>query len=446
MDTNLDVLIIDDEPNIRKSLAVYCKDRKHRVTLAGSAAEALKESARQSFDIAFLDIRLGADNGLDLIPKLLADNPWLKIVVITAFASIDTAVQAIRAGAAEYLPKPFTPEQLDLATSKIRQVLSLEKKVASLQSALNDVYPEVDMASANPAMQRCLQLARQAADSDATILIRGESGTGKTVMARAVHAWSKRSRGPFTVVSCPSLSADLLQSELFGHVKGAFTDAVKDNPGRIALSEGGTLFLDEIGDLPVSLQPRLLRFIQERQYERVGDSAVRQADVRIVAATNQNLESMVKEGRFREDLLYRLNVIQIDIPPLRQRPEDIRPLSENLLVYFSKRYHRPSLGFSPEAANALAAHPWPGNTRELRNAIERAVILCQTRTVGLDSLPLAAPARADVPSLGAKVSLEKLEEEHIRRILAQAPSLEEAARILGIDQATLWRRRKEYGL
>ncbi len=442
----LNILVVDDEPNIRKTLSIYCKDRGHQVTLTGNVSDALSEAAQKSFDMAFLDLRLGTDSGLDLIPKLLAQNPWLKIVVITAFASIETAVDAIRKGAAEYLPKPFTPAQLDLAISKISQVRALEKKLASLETALSEVYPEVDLSTQNSAMKKCIELAKGAADSEATILIRGESGTGKTVLARAIHAWSRRKDGPFTVVSCPSLSEQLLQSELFGHVKGAFTDAFKDNPGLMAASEGGTLFLDEIGDLPLALQPKLLRFLQERRYERVGDSAVHQADVRVVVATNRDLEAMIKEGRFREDLFYRLNIVQIDIPPLRERPEDIKSIAERLLVFFAQKNNRRLTGFTQEAMKAMNDHAWPGNARELRNTVERAAILCRQQNVGIEFLPFAKQAPSKAPALGEKISLEKLEKEHIRRLIAVTASLEEAARVLGIDQATLWRKRKEYML
>ncbi len=442
----LDILIVDDEPNIRKMLSAYCKSRGHRVTLAVSVQDALSKAAHGLFDLAFVDLRLGTESGLDLIPKLLSERPRLKIVVITAFSSIETAVQAIKNGAVEYLPKPFTPEQLDLVTAKMSKLLFLEHKLESLESELQETYPEADLTTKNPAMERCLHLARQAADSEVIILIRGESGTGKTVLARAIHSWSKRRDNPFTVISCPSLSPELLQSELFGHVKGAFTDAVKDNAGRISMSEGGTLFLDEIGDLPSAIQPKLLRFIQEKQYERVGESIVRQADARIVAATNRDLESMVKEGKFREDLLYRLNVLEIVMPPLRERPEDIAALAERFLAFFCTKNARASLIFTPEAVTALKSHSWPGNTRELRNVIERAVILCRTSQVGPEQFPFSKTETLHAPALGENISLEKIEEEHIRRVLSSAESLEEAAKILGIDQATLWRRRKQYGL
>jgi two-component system, NtrC family, response regulator AlgB len=442
----LQVLIVDDELNIRKTLAIGLESEGHKVVAVGNVQDALAEASRRSFDLAFVDLRLGTDDGLDLIPSLLATAPWLKVIVITAYASIDTAVEAMRRGATDYIPKPFTPAQIDLAVRKVFQVRSLEQKVAALQEDLGRQHPEIDLSSRNPPMQKAVKLARQAAASEANLLLRGESGTGKTVLARAIHSWSGRSGRPFNIVSCPSIPSELLESELFGHVKGAFTGAIRDNPGRIAASDGGTLLLDEISDLPLGLQPKLLRFIQDREYERVGDAAPRKADVRLIAATNANLEDAVKAGRFREDLYYRLNVIAIEIPPLRERPEDVPALAARLLAFHARNNHRSFLGFTEKALDALTAHSWPGNVRELSNAIERAAILCRTDRIGLECLPANLTGAEAEARIGDAVSLEKIEEIHIRRVLAAAKSLQEASAILGIDQATLWRRRKKYGL
>jgi NtrC-family two-component system response regulator AlgB len=442
----LQILVVDDEANIRRTLAVCLETEGHHVIGVSNIADAMAEAARRSFDLAFIDLRLGTDDGLDLIPALQGKSPWLKIIVITAYASIDTAVEAVRRGASDYIPKPFTPAQISLAVRKIFEMRSLEQKVAALQDDLGQEHPEVDFSSANPRMKKAVDMARQAAASEATILLRGESGTGKTVLARAIHGWSRRAAKAFRMVPCPSFASELLDSELFGHIKGAFTGAVRDNPGRIPASEGGTLFLDEISELPLPLQPKLLRFVQDKEYERVGDDVTRKADVRLITATNIDLEAAVKAGRFREDLFYRLNVIQVEIPPLRERPEDLPRLAARLLAFHARRNHRAFLGFSEEALGVLREYPWPGNVRELSNVIERAVILGRGERIGPELLPpRPAPAEA-CPQVGDAVALEKVEEQHVRRVLASTRSLREAAKVLGIDQATLWRRRKKYGI
>lgn len=443
---SLNILVVDDEVNIRKTLSLCLETEGHKVISVSNFQDALTEASRRSFELAFVDLRLGTQDGLDLIPALLAASPWIKIVVITAYASIDTAVEAMRRGATDYIPKPFTPAQVKLAVHKAFEMRSLEQKLAALQEDLGRSHPEIDFSSTSPVMQRAINLGRQVAPSEATVLLRGESGTGKSVLARAIHSWSKRAAKPLGIVSCPSFSSELLESELFGHVKGAFTGAVRDNPGRIAACEDGTLLLDEIGDLPLSLQPKLLRFLQDREYERVGNYTTRKANVRIIAATNVDLEKAVKEGHFREDLFYRLNVIQIEIPPLRDRPDDVVALAERLLVFYGRSNHHPFAGFTKEALQALTQYGWPGNVRELSNMVERAAILCRTDRVGLDGLPTNLVSEGSTPDIGDPVSLKKIEEQHIRRILAITKSLQEAADILGIDQATLWRRRKKFGI
>ncbi len=442
----LRILIADDEINIRKTLALSLETEGHQVFAVSNFQDAVRQAAQAFFDVAFVDLRLGTQNGLDLIPALLAEAPWLKIVVITAYASIETAVEAMRRGATDYLPKPFSPAQVNLSLDKISRLKSLEQKLAVLQEDLKRANPEIDFSSTSPAMQRVLNTAQQVAGSEATILLRGESGTGKTMLAKAIHGWSPRSGRPLGMVSCPAIAADLLESELFGHAKGAFTGAAQDSPGRIAACEGGTLVLDEIGDLPLPLQPKLLRFLQDREYERVGDATPRRADVRIIAATNVDLEEAVKQGRFRGDLWYRLNVIQIEVPPLRQRPDDIIHLANHLLAFFARNSHRHVLGFTDKAMALLHHYPWPGNVRELRNVIERATILCRKDHIDAEDLPANMTEARPAAQIGAALTLQALEELHIRQVLATTKSLQDAADILGIDQATLWRRRKQYGI
>ena len=299
----------------------------------------------------------------------------------------------------------------------------------------------------SPTMQLVLDTVLAVAESDASILLRGESGTGKGVVARAIHERSRRKGKPFVTIHCPSLSPHLLESEMFGHAKGAFTGAVKSTEGKVAAADGGTLFLDEIGDLPLPLQPKLLRLVQDRTFERVGETKTRTADVRIVAATNRRIEEEVAAGRFREDLFYRLNVIDVTLPPLRERADDTLPLANELLALFNKKYGRSVTGFTASARERLANHSWPGNVRELRNAVERAVLLCREGTIDAKDLPLAVASTAGRPvGVGDEAPIDAVELEHIRRVLAASPTLEEAARTLGIDASTLYRKRKRYGL
>jgi NtrC-family two-component system response regulator AlgB len=443
----MNVLLIDDEASLRRTLRTTLESLGQRVSEADSGEAALQQLRRGRFDLALLDLRLGREAGLDLLPRLLEAAPSLGVVVVTAYASIATAVEAMRRGAFDYLPKPFTPDQLRLVLDRWKLVRGLRHRVDDLQEQVRAAVPEADLETREPAVRQALQVAFRAAESEATVLLHGESGTGKGVLARAIHARSRRAAGPFVTVHCPALSAELLEATLFGHVKGAFTGATADALGRVAAAEGGTLFLDEIADLPPPLQPKLLRLVQEKSYERVGEAHSRTADVRLLAATNRDLQAAVASGAFREDLFYRLNVVEVTLPPLRQRRADLLPLADRLLAFFARQTGRPLAGFTAEAREALARHGWPGNIRELRNVIERAVILSAGPQVGLADLPpqlgAAPPRRVE---LGGAVSLEDLEAEHIRRVLASAPSLEEAARTLGIDPSTLYRKRRRFGL
>jgi NtrC-family two-component system response regulator AlgB len=443
---HLSILIVDDEVNIRKTLSYCLVNEGHTVIAVSNPADAVEEAKRRSFDLAFVDLKLGEEDGMDLIPVLLSDSSWTKIVVITAHATIESTVEAMRRGATDYIAKPFTPDQVRLLTRRIGRILELETEIATLKGDIHRFGPEERLQTKNAGMQRVIETARKAAFSEAIVLLQGESGTGKSVFARAIHHWSPRSARFMGVVSCPAMPHDLLESELFGHAKGAFTGAVRDHAGRIAACECGTIFLDEIGDMPLSLQAKLLRFIQDKEYERLGESMPRKADVRIVAATNADLEKRVAGGRFREDLFYRLNVISLTVPPLRQRQEDIMPLGMDFLAHFCRVNHKAILGFTGEAEQSLMNYAWPGNVRELRNTVERAVILGSGERIGKNDLPDNMAPAAGTPAIGDRVPLTAIEELHIRRVLANTASLQEAANVLGIDQATLWRRRKTYGI
>lgn len=446
--TGMHVLLVDDDTSLRKTLRLTLEALGNRVHEAGDRAQALDQLGSRVFEVCFLDIRLGREQGLDVLPTLLRAAPGLAIVMMTAYATIETAVEAMRRGAADYLPKPFTPAQLRVVLDRVRQVRRLQSHVEDLSEQVRAAIPEADLQTAEESMRRTLEVAYKVAPSDATVLIRGESGTGKGVLARAIHARSTRADAPFVTVNCPSLSAELLESDLFGHVKGAFTGAVQDTVGKVAAAEGGTLFLDEVGDLPLPLQPKLLRLLQEKRYERVGEARTRLCDVRIITATNRDLHAETATGHFREDLLYRLNVIELVMPPLRERRRDIAPLAEHLLQFFARQAGKQLEGFTPEAREAIARHGWPGNVRELRNAIERGVILSSGRLVGLADLPaqVGAPSAGRSIEVGHDVTLDQLEAEHVRRILVSKPTLEEAAAVLGIDPSTLYRKRKRYGL
>lgn len=440
------ILLIDDEPSILRTFRLCLEDAGHRVTTASDARQAEELVQRDVFDLCFLDLRLGETSGLDLLPVLHQYAPWMRTIMVTAHSSIDSAIEAIRTGAADYLVKPCTAEQLRMAASKQLRARRMEQRIETLERE-DCATSTAEMDSHSPAMKKVLDTMRAVADTDATVLILGESGTGKGVAARTIHHCSPRSKEQFVTVNCPSLSAELLESELFGHKRGAFTGATDNKLGRVDQAEGGTIFLDEVGDVPLALQPKLLRFIQDREYERVGDPVTRRANVRIVAATNHDLAQMVKEGRFREDLLYRLNVITLVLPALRERLEDVGDLAERFLLRYANSYHRPARGFSKSALAAIQSYGWPGNIRELQNVVERAVILCAGAEIdsGVLSIPETS-ARQGQPRIGDPMSLEDLEKIHIRGVIATSSSLDQAARTLGIDVSTLYRKRKQYDL
>lgn len=442
----LNILVVDDEKNIRKTLSYCLETEGHSVVAVAASEDALKEGARRSFDVAFIDLRLDGENGMDLIPPLLVQSPWLKIVVITANATIESAVQAMRLGASDYIEKPFTSAQVKLLVRTLGHIRDLENEITLLKEDSRRFAPEALLQSRNPEMLRIFETLRKAAYSEAIILLRGESGTGKSILARTIHDSSPRAKKPMMIVSCPAVPTELLESELFGHAKGAFTGAVKENPGRIAACEGGTLFLDEIGDMALPIQSKLLRFIQDKEYERLGETLSRKANVRIVTATNVNLEQHVAEGRFRADLFYRINVISVNVLPLRERREDIMAIANKFCDFFSLANHKSINGFDRGAERALLEHSWPGNIRELRNAIERAVILGSGQQITVEDLPERVVPSNNFPVLGDLLPLSTIEELHIKKVLKKTHSIQEAAAILGIDQATLWRRRKTYGI
>jgi two-component system, NtrC family, response regulator AlgB len=438
----MQILVIDDEKNIRRTMAMAIESMEHQVVCVASGAEAFKELRSAAFQVVFLDLKLHQENGLEILTEILRLAPQAAVVIITAFASIETAVEAMRLGAFDYLPKPCTPDQVRQLLVKIERTKRLENRVLELETQINAESPEVDLATDSPSMQTVIDMAFKAANSNATVLILGESGTGKSVLARAMHARSPRKGAAFVTVSCPSLSRELLESELFGHVKGAFTGALADTAGKVAAADGGTLLLDEIGDLPVEIQSKLLRLLQEREYERVGEAKPRRANVRVISATNRDLAHAVQEGRFREDLYYRLNVISLRLPPLRERLQDLERIAKRHLEFFAHRAGKQFRGFSQAALETMRSYSWPGNLRELRNLIERAVILGGGDEVGADDLAEIIQVRSEL-RVGGRVTLEEIENEHMRRVIANSRTIDEAATVLGIDPATLYRRKKK---
>jgi two-component system, NtrC family, response regulator AlgB len=439
------LLIVDDERNIRRSLTTFFESLGHLVRAAENGAQAVALLAETQFDLVLTDYKMAEMSGLELLREIKRRAPECLVILMTAYATVENAVEAMKSGAYDYVTKPFSLEQIQHTVDRALHVGLLTAENRALRSAI-DEEPLLD--SKSPAMQRLLETARQAAASDATILLTGESGTGKNVIARQIHRWSRRLSKPFVVVNCTTLSEELLESELFGHMRGAFTGAIKDKPGRLEAANGGSVFLDEIADLTPTLQTKFLRFLQEQNFERVGGERTIHVDARIVAASNRDLDSEVAAHHFREDLYYRLNVITLRVPPLRERREDILRLAQWLLNIAAVRNSHPGLAFSPGATAALTRYRWPGNVRELRNAIERGTVLMRGETIAPDDLPDSlfhdsTEALAGIPNAA---SLDEVEREHIARVLGASATLEEAAETLGINVTTLWRKRRRYGI
>jgi len=453
----MDFLVIDDDKTFRDATCLLIDTEGHYAEAASTGEMALTEIKDGKFDAVLLDLNLGNASGLDVLDAMIKRQPNLPVIIFTAQGSVQNAVEAMRRGAADFLEKPFTREQFHLVLARVQRFLHLNQNIERLEREVEDSNaqsPGVLLDSSTPLMKEVMDTLARAAKTPASILLLGESGTGKSVLARAVHQQSHLANKPFVTVSCPSLSRELLESELFGHVKGAFTGALRDHWGKVKAAAGGTLFLDEIGDLPIEIQPKLLRLLQEREYERVGENVIRQADVRIIAATSHDLKTRVAHGTFREDLFFRLNVITAEMPPLRQRQADLMSFAGHFFEHFAALCGRRLDGFSEPASAAIRAYSWPGNLREMRNAIERAVIMAKANQINLEDLPAelrnqpaaAANGSNGAPQVGSLVSIEQLEEAHLRKVLERTPNLAKAAEVLGIDQATLYRKRKKIGL
>jgi two-component system response regulator HydG len=446
------VLLIDDDRSMCEMLVEALAKKGLRATPCTSADDALAAIAATDFDALVTDINMKGMNGIELCKRISANRPDVPVIVITAFGSLDAAIAAIRAGAYDFITKPFELDALELALDRAIQHRALREEVKRLRRAVAEAQELEELVGASRPMQELFRVIGRAAPSDATVLIAGETGTGKELVARALHRRGRRSAGPFLAVNCSALPEALLESELFGHARGAFTDAKTAHTGLFVQASGGTLFLDEIGDLPLQLQPKLLRAVQERRVRPVGAEADIPFDVRIVCATHRDLEAAVEERKFRDDLFFRLNVIRVEVPPLRMRGGDVLLLAQAFVERFAARAGRPVLGLTTGAARQLLEYSWPGNVRELENCIERAVAFTEHEKITVDDLPEKVRSYRSAHFVVADdtptelVSLEEVERRYILRVVELAGGNKvQAARILGLDRRTLYRKLERYG-
>ncbi len=449
-DSRLALLVVDDDPSIRRIFKELVSARQDAdVGEAGDAKAALAALQERAFDIAFLDVRMPGLTGIDLLERLKRERPGLEVVMMTAHGTIESAVQAMRLGALDYLPKPFRLDQVKLILERLRQVKELKAENARLRRELRGRYSARNLIGHAPGIERCNEMIDRVRGEDCNVLILGESGTGKELVARAIHYDGIRHDRLFVPIDCGAMQPTLLESELFGHEKGAFTGAHARKPGLFQTASGGTAFLDEVGEIPLELQPALLRAIEEKEIRPVGATGYRAVDVRIIAATNRPLEEMVAQGCFRRDLYYRLNVVTIHLPPLRDRKDDIPLLADHFLRQLASRGSRRVAGISREALQLLQRYDWPGNVRELQHLVERACALGQGDRVEVDELPpavlQAVEAKGRRPAGGR--TLEEMERAAIAGLLEESGGdTARAAEVLGIDRSTLYRKVKRYGI
>jgi DNA-binding NtrC family response regulator len=437
------ILIVDDELVVRDSLGKWFTSEGYSARPVGGAREALETIQHAEFDIALIDIKMPGMDGMELQSRLKEADPDLTVVIMTGYASVDTAVQALKRGAYDYITKPVDPDELSHLVANALEHKRARHEVARLRENLQEVYPGAEMIGKSPAMKKVTELIEMVAPTEATVLITGESGTGKEVVARAIHAAGPRRYMPMVTIHCGALTETLLESELFGHEKGAFTGAQYRKKGKFEVADGGTVFLDEISDISLKTQTDLLRVLQEKEIVRVGGNQQIKVDFRAVAATNKNLETLVKNGSFRPDLYYRLHVFCIDLPPLRERREDIPLLVNHFLNKFCLVTSRPVPTIAPEAIDILMGHDWPGNVRELENAVERALVVGRGGEIRPSDFSFQFQGDA---TQGGK-TLEDIERAHIERILRETQhNLSRAARILDIDRTTLYNKLRRYGL
>ena len=449
------ILVVDDDAGHRITLKTVLKSWGYRISEAEDGQSAVTQVQNAAFDLILMDVRMAVMDGIEALQKIKAYNPSIPVIIMTAFSSVESAVEAMKSGAYDYLTKPLDFDELQITINRALEHTQLRQENLELKSRIKTGMDNGRILGTSPAMHQLMDMVSTVAPSEATVLITGESGTGKELIARAIQGRSNRSSGPLVTVNCAALSESLLESELFGHEKGAFTGADRRREGRFVQADQGTIFLDEVGEMSMPMQAKVLRVLQGGEIQRVGGDKVITVDVRVIAATNKNLQNMVSQGSFREDLYYRLNVVHIPVPPLRERSEDIPVLAQHFLNLYTERNKKKIKGFTPQAMDRLIKHPWPGNVRELENAVERAVILSPGEYINEQDLPanIGQPPqdktdahKQDIQSAG-EGSLDDLEKAAVSRALAQAGgNKSEAARLLGITRRTLYNKLEKYGL
>lgn len=449
------VLVVDDEQNMQKVMRMILEDAGHVVITAGSGEEALKHIQNPNLDVVLSDMKMPGMGGEGLLARCRTDRPDVPVIVVTAHGTIKSAVKSVSAGAADYLSKPFEPEELEIAVHNAINLRDIQRENQNLKAAVNQGLAGKQLLGDSPATRHLIEEIQKVAPYKTNVLITGESGTGKELVARTIHNLGPRRERPWVAINCSAIPRDLMESELFGYVKGAFTGAAQTRLGRLEQAQSGTLFLDEIGDLDLALQTKMLRVLQEREFSPVGSDQVRKVDVRVIAATNRDLKEMVREGKFREDLFYRLDVYSIVVPPLRDRREDVALLAQAFLHELAADTDKPVNAIDPEAMEVLTRYNWPGNIRELHNAIERSLLSCKGDTIGTRDLPHtilrstgAAPAADScLDNMGSSdldAWLESVERRAILQALDQSQGIQaQAARRLGISERSLWHRIKK---
>ena len=444
------LLVVDDDPNVRKVLVAQLKDAGFKVEEAQSGQEANRLIDRRAYDVIICDLVMEGVSGIDVLMHSKRVNPDVEVIMLTAFGSVESAVQALQSGAFHYITKPHNREELIVTVQRALEQNRLRLRLRALERQMREQFGVENIVTVNPKMQQLIKTAISVAHTESNVLITGESGTGKELIAGLIHSMSSVADKPFVAVNCGGIPESLLESELFGHVKGAFTGAISTKRGLVEEADGGTLFLDEVAEMNPTLQVKLLRFIQNGEFRRVGENEVRRVKVRIIAATNKDLQQAMESGEFREDLYYRLSVIPLHIPPLRERREDISLLAQHFVKLFANRLDKPIRGISKDALNALMQYHWPGNVRELMNAIEHGVALSSGDMLELKDLPpnITQPVSDDtIPLAESKGTLEDIEKSYILKVLQETGwNQKQACRILGLSKATLYRRLKKYGI